>query len=98
MSSTVGCDSSNLLGKTISYSDHEGVAARIRIKRDPESKMSNRWDLSSLSNLFSYRDFVRMQTMVDLPSKNACVQDAIKILEASLKSVKLGRILVNILI
>lgn len=67
-------------GKTISYSDHEGVAARIRIKRNPETKMSN-------------RDFVRMQTMVDLPSKNACVRDAIKILEASLKSVKLGRIL-----
>ena len=61
--------------------------------------MSNRLGhILPLSNLFSTRDFVRMQTMVDLPSKNACVQDAIKILEASLKSVKLGRILVNILL
>ena len=39
------------------------------------------------------RDFVRMQSMVDLPSKTACVQEAINILRASLKSVKFARLL-----
>ena len=67
-------------GKNISYSDHEGVAAKIKIKRNEEMRMTS-------------RDFVRMQSMVDLPSKTACVQEAINILRASLKSVKFARLL-----
>merc|ERR1719378_191196 len=34
-----------------------------------------------------------MQSMVDLPNKTACVQEAISILRASLKSVKFARLL-----
>ena len=67
-------------GKTISFSDHEGVAARIRIKRRED-------------NFVTSRDFVRQQSLVEPGLKTACVQEAMAILRTSLKDVRLARIL-----
>ena len=62
-------------GKTISFSDHEAVAAKLRIKRNTESPG------------VTSRDYVRLQSMKDLNSKLECVDKAQEILRASLKSV-----------
>jgi len=67
-------------GKSISYSDHEGVVTKLRIKRKE-------------GNHITSRDFVREQSMTDLPSKTHCVQEAQAILKKSLTSVQFGRLL-----
>jgi len=61
-------------GKTISFSDHEAVAARLRIKRKSEGPG------------VTSRDYVRLQSMKDLTEKLECVERAQDILRASLKS------------
>jgi len=81
--STVHCSlplPQKIPGKPFSYSDHEGVVAKISIKRNTE-------------NMVSSRDFVRMQSKKDLNSKLECVEEGRKILINSLKSVKFARIM-----
>merc|ERR1712059_169343 len=67
-------------GKNISYSDHEGVAAKISIKRNGGEQMTS-------------RDFVRLQSCKDIQSKRACVEKGIVILNNSLRSVKFARLM-----
>merc|ERR1712059_26506 len=67
-------------GKNISYSDHEGVAAKISINRNGGEQMTS-------------RDFVRLQSCKDIQSKRACVEKGIVILNNSLRSVKFARLM-----
>jgi len=67
-------------GKSISYSDHEGVTAKLSIRRNSGEAVSN-------------RDFVRMQSGKDMRSKVECVEKAKEILEKSLRSVRFARIM-----
>lgn len=61
-------------GKNISFSDHEAVAAKLRITRKTENPG------------VTSRDFIRMQSVKDLSEKLACVEQAQDILRASLKN------------
>ena len=61
-------------GKNISFSDHEAVAAKLRISRKTESPA------------VTSRDFIRMQSVKDLSQKLECVDQAQDILRASLRS------------
>ena len=61
-------------GKNISFSDHEAVAAKLRISRKTESPG------------VTSRDFIRLQSMRDLSEKLECVDQAQDILRGSLKS------------
>ena len=67
-------------GKSISYSDHEGVATKLSIKRNT-------------GEMITSRDFVRMQSRKDLQSKLECVEQGKEILKHSLKSVRFARIM-----
>jgi len=67
-------------GKSISYSDHEGVAAKFTIRRNE-------------GNPITSRDFVRMQSSKDLASKKICIEKGVVILHNSLRSVKFGRLM-----
>lgn len=67
-------------GKSISYTDHEGVSATLSIKRNTGEMMTS-------------RDFVRMQSRKDLHSKIECVEKGKEILENSLKTVRFARIM-----
>ena len=61
-------------GKNISFSDHEAVAAKLRISRKTESPA------------VTSRDFIRMQSVRDLSEKLECVDQAQDILRASLRN------------
>jgi len=67
-------------GKSISYTDHEGVSAILSIKRNTGELMTS-------------RDFVRMQSRKDLHSKIECVEKGKEILVSSLKTVRFARIM-----
>jgi len=66
-------------GKNISFSDHEAVAAKLRISRKTESPG------------VTARDFIRMQSVKDLNEKLECVDQAQDILRASLKNARYRR-------
>ena len=61
-------------GKNISFSDHEAVAAKLRVTRKTESPG------------MTSRDYIRLQSVRDLGEKLECVDQAKDILRASLKS------------
>jgi len=67
-------------GKSMSYSDHEGVTAKLSIKRNTGEMMTS-------------RDFVRMQSRKDIHSKLECVERGKEILLNSLRSVRFARIM-----
>ena len=60
-------------GKNISFSDHEAVAAKLRVTRKTESPG------------MTSRDYIRLQSVRDLGEKLECVDQAKDILRASLK-------------
>jgi len=66
-------------GKNISFSDHEAVSARLRVKRNTETPA------------VTSRDYVRLQSMKDLSSKLECVDKAQDILRASIRSARYRR-------
>ena len=66
-------------GKTISYSDHEGVTAKLVLKRTGGSVTG--------------RDYARAQSRMDLANKLECVEQAKEILRVSIKEVRYSRIM-----
>ena len=67
-------------GKNISFSDHEAVAAKLRISRKTESPA------------ITCRDFIKLQSVRDLSEKLECADQAKEILRASLSSAGRRRI------
>ena len=65
-------------GKTISYSDHEGVTAKLVLRRTGEGVTG--------------RDFARMQSVKDLSRKLECVDEAKDILRTSVTTAKYARL------
>ena len=66
-------------GKMISYSDHEGVTAKLMLRRTGGNVTG--------------RDYARAQSRMDMASKLECVDQAKEILRVSIKEVRYSRIM-----
>lgn len=66
-------------GKNISYSDHEGVAANIQIRRQHQQRITN-------------RDYVRLQSTREVEMKKSVVGQGKQILEESLRQTRYAKV------
>ena len=67
-------------GKSISYSDHEGVTAKLRLRRNEAGHVTG-------------RDYAREQSVKNVSGKLECVDEAKDILKLSLKNAKYTRVM-----
>merc|ERR1719187_1825961 len=63
----------------MSFSDHEGVAAKLNIRRQPQRTLSN-------------REFVRSQSRREVDMKKTVIEQAKEILEESLRQTGIARL------
>ena len=73
--------SERIPGKNISYSDHEGVTAKLRLRRSVDSDQ------------VTGRDYARAQSVKNIDRKLECVDEAKEILKRSVKTANHDRIM-----